>query len=168
MDAVAVVVNKSNPLDEITIEQLKDIFSGKTDKWPSGDPVTAFNRNEDSGTRELFTERVMGGKDAKFGEKVTVKHDGVLLSSVAKIPNAIGYTSLGETNDTVKVLKVTGVEPTAETIQSGKYPLARTLTFATKGDASTDVAAFFTFIASDSGKKIVTDNHYVPLAAKKK
>lgn len=167
-DAVAIVVNKSNSLDEITIEQLKDIFTGKTDKWPNGEPVTAFNRNEDSGTRELFAEKVLGGKDVKFGEKVAVKHDGVLMSSVAKIPSSVGYTSFGEVNDTVKVLKIAGVAPSNETILSGKYPLTRTLTFATKGEPSAEIKAFFAFIDSAAGQKLVTANHYVPLASTEK
>jgi phosphate transport system substrate-binding protein len=161
-DMVAVIVNKSNPIEELTIEQLKDIFSGKTETWADGKPVTAFNRNEDSGTREIFKDAVLG-KEGKFTDKAVVKHDGVLLSTVAKIPTAIAYTSAGEINDTVKVIKVAGAAPTAENVRNKSYPLTKTLYFVTKGEATGEAKAFIDFAKGEKGQKVVAEHHLVPL-----
>ncbi|MEW6197814.1 MAG: phosphate ABC transporter substrate-binding protein [Planctomycetota bacterium] len=160
-DAVAVIVNPANPTNELTKAQLHDLFTGANGQWSDGKPVVLFNRNENSGTRECFQHAVLG-KDA-FGPKATVKHDAALLSTVAKVPTAVGYTSAGEVNNTVKVLNIDGVAPTPESIRSGKYPICRTLTLATKGAPSGDVKAFIDFVLSDQGQKIVADTGYVPI-----
>lgn len=90
-DGVVVIVHKDNPVKDLSLASLKDIFTGKTTEWPAGNPIAVFNRNADSGTREVFKDRVLG-KDA-FTENATVKHDGVLLGTVAKIPSAVAFTS---------------------------------------------------------------------------
>lgn len=161
MDGAAIVVNKANPVDNVSVDQLRDILSGKTEQWPDGKPVVVFNRNEDSGTRELIQHVVL--KDAKFTDKAQIKHDGVLLSSVAKIPTAVGFTSAGDTNDTVKVVKVDGVAPTPQTIRDKSYPLYKPLVFATKGQPAPAVKAFIDFCAGDAGQKLIAQHHYVPV-----
>lgn len=167
IDGVAIIVNKDNPITELKMEELKDIFSGKTETWADGKPISAFNRNTDSGTRECFKETVLG-KDADFGPKCVIKHDGVLLSSVAKIRTAIAFTSLGEVDDTVKIVKINGVMPTGATMQDSTYPIRRTLHIATKGEAKDEAKTFIAFVLSAPGQKIVTDLHYVSLAQQSK
>ena len=161
-DGVAIIVNKGNPVANLTIAELKDIYTGKTSDWSEGKPVVAFNRNTDSGTREVFKEHVLG-KDA-FGEKVAVKHDGLLLSSVAKIPSAVAYTSIGEADEkVVKIVPVNGIKPTAATLKDSSYPIARTPTLATKGEASGEEKAFIDFVLSAKGQEIVVKEGLVAL-----
>jgi phosphate transport system substrate-binding protein len=116
--------------------------------------VVLFNRNTNSGTREVFQEIVLG-KETKFTEKATVKHDGIIISSVSKIPTALAYTSLAEVNDTVIVLSVNSVKPSPETVRNKSYPITRTPTLATKGAATGDVKAFIDFVVGPKGQAIV-------------
>jgi phosphate transport system substrate-binding protein len=161
-DGVAVIVNKGNPVADLSLAALKDIFTGKTSEWPGGGPIAVFNRNAESGTREVFKDRVLG-KDA-FTDKAMIKHDGVLLETVAKIPSSVAFTSLGEAEgDTVKVLSVNGILPTPATLKDGTYPIARTPTLATKGAASGDEKAFIDFVLSPKGQAVAAKEGLVAL-----
>jgi phosphate transport system substrate-binding protein len=161
-DGVAVIVHQSNPAAGFSVAELKDIFTGKTAAWADGKPVVAFNRNADSGTREVFQEHVLG-KEA-FSPAAAIKHDGIIVASVQKIPSAVAYTSLGEVDEAkVKVLPVNGVKPTAATLKDGTYPLARTPTLATKGAATGDAKAFIDFVLGPRGQAVVAKEGLVPL-----
>ena len=161
-DGVAVVVHKDNPATNLTLAELKDLFTGKTTAWPDGKPVVLFNRNADSGTREVFQEHVMG-KDA-FSEKAAVKHDAVLLNSLTKIPGAIAYTSLAEADETsVKILTINGVKPGAQSLRDKTYPVGRTPTLATKGDATGEEKGFIDFVLSPKGQAVVSKEGLVPI-----
>jgi phosphate transport system substrate-binding protein len=161
-DGVAVIVNKGNPVAGFTVAELKDVFTGKTTTWADGRPVVAFNRNADSGTREVFQERVLG-KEA-FSPAAAIKHDGVIISSVEKIPTTIAFTSLGEVDAAkVRVVPIAGVAPTAATLKDGTYPIARTPTLATKGHAAGDEKAFIDFVLGAKGQAIVAKEGLVPV-----
>ncbi len=157
-DAVVIIVHKDNPVSTLTIAELKDYFTGTTAAWPDGKPVVLYNRNADSGTREIFQDKVMG-KGIAFSPTAAVKHDGVLLSSVAKIPAALAYDGFGHADSkAVKLISVNGVAPSPESIRSSAYPLTRTPTLATKGEATGEVKAFIDFSLSPEGQAIVTGN----------
>lgn len=153
IDGVAVIANKASGLTDISLADLKALFSG-TAETLKDKPVVLFNRNADSGTREVFQEIVLG-KGTKFSDKVAIKHDGIIVSSVAKIPTALAYTSLSEVTDTVVALSVNGVKPSAETLRDKSYPITRTPTLATKGAATGDVKAFIDFVVGPKGQAIV-------------
>ena len=159
-DGVAIIVHKDNAVAGLTVAELKAIYTGKTATWTDGRPVVAFNRNTDSGTREVFQERVLG-KD-EFSPAAAVKHDGVLIGSVEKIPSAVAYTSLGEADETkVRVVPVAGVKPTAATLKDGTYPITRTPTLATKGEAAGDELAFINFVLGPKGQAVVAQQGLV-------
>lgn len=160
-DAVAVVVNKDNPTEKLTMAELKDLFSGKTTTWADGKPVILYNRNADSGTRECFQHVVL--KEAKFPDSAAVKHDAVLLPAISKIVTSVGYDSASVAHDSVKVLAIDGVLPTPKTIQDKTYPICRTLTLATKGEATGDVKAFVDFVLSDKGQAVVKSAGFVAI-----
>jgi phosphate transport system substrate-binding protein len=161
-DGVAVIVHKDNAVAGLTVAELKEIFTGKTGAWADGKSVVAFNRNTDSGTREVFQERVLG-KEA-FSPKVAVKHDGVLIGSVEKIPAAVAYTSLGEVDPgKVRVVPVAGVAPSTATLKDGSYPIARTPTLATKGAAAGDEKEFVDFVLGPKGQAIVAKQGLVAI-----
>jgi phosphate transport system substrate-binding protein len=163
IDGVAVIVHASNPLDSITIEQLRDIYTGKMTKWPDGKPILALNRPESSGTREVFQKKVLG-KGVEFTPRAKIKHDAAAKAMVSKAATAIAYTSAGTIKGgKFKVLRVEGVAPTAENIRSKKYPISRTPHFGTKGAATGDLAAFLEFVVSEDGQKVVESVGLVPL-----
>ena len=162
VDGVVVIVHKNNPVGNLSVAELKDLFTGKTASWPDGKPVVLFNRNADSGTREVFQEHVLG-KDT-FSDKAVVKHDGVLVSSVAKIPTSVAYTSLGEADETkVKVLSANNIKPSSQTLKDKTYPIARTPTLATKGAPTGEEKAFIDFVLSPKGQAVVAKEGLVPL-----
>ncbi len=158
VDAVAVVVNNDNPVSNLTLAELKDYFTGTTAAWPDGKPVVLYNRNADSGTREIFQDKVLG-KGVPFAASAAIKHDGVLLSAVARIPSSLAYDGIGHVDPKiVKVIAVNGVGPTPAAIRAASYPLTRTPTFAAKGDSSAEVKAFIDFVLSPEGQEIVVKN----------
>jgi len=163
LDAVAIVVNKANTVEGLTLEQLKDFYTGKTTTWPDGKPVLALTRPDGSGTRECFTHFVLG--EAKLSEKVVVKHEKAIDATVSKAVTAVAYNSAGAvaTDANIKVVKVNGVLPTPATIRDKSYPICRELTLATKGEPKADAKAFLDFVLSADGQKIVQAQSYVPM-----
>jgi phosphate transport system substrate-binding protein len=161
VDGVAVIAHRDNPQADLTVADLKDLFTGTAATWKDGKPAVLFNRNSDSGTREVFQEVVLG-KEGKFSDKAAVKHDGLLVSSVAKIPSALAYLSLAEVDETVvKVLSVNGIKPSPESLRNKTYPISRTPTLATKGEPSGDGKAFIDFVLGPKGQAIVEEQKLV-------
>lgn len=130
--------------------------------------INVISREDGSGTRGAFTE--ITGILEKDGdnETDTTSPDAVIqnstegvLSSVAGDVNSIGYISLGSLNDTVKAVKIDGIEPTSETVLSGDYKVSRPFNIAWKGDLAALPADFVQFIHSKQGQEIAVDNGYV-------
>lgn len=154
IDGVAIIVHPDNSTQNLDLAALRSIFTGQTTTWPDGQPVVLFNRNADSGTREVVQEIVLGKES--FSSSAQVKHDGVLVSTVVRIPTALAYTSFGEiAGGPAKVLSVNGVIPSADTLRDGTYPIARTPSLATKGPATGEEKAFIDFVLSPKGQAIV-------------
>ena len=144
-----------------------DDKSSKGD-WDSSNDITIVSREDGSGTRGAFIE-LFGIEEKKDGEKVDMTTDdaqitnstSVMLTTVAGDDYAIGYASLGSLNDTVKAVKVGGVEATADNINAGTYTLARPFNIVT-GDSVSEVAQdFINYIMSEDGQKIISDNGYI-------
>ena len=162
-DAVVVIAHKDNPISNVTIAELKDFFTGVTAAWPDGKPVVLYNRNADSGTREIFQDKVLG-KGTAFAASAAIKHDGVLLSSVAKIPGSFAYDGFSHADPkVVKIISVNGIAPSPESIRSSAYPLTRTPTLATKGEAAGEVKAFIDFVLSAEGQAVVAEHGLLAL-----
>lgn len=133
--------------------------------------ITVISREDGSGTRGAFVELVGVEQKDENGEKVDLTTEdaiitsstSVMLSTVADDEYAIGYVSLGSLNDTVKALKVDGVEATEENIKSGEYKVARPFNIATKGDLSEVTQDFINYILSTEGQTIVSENGYISL-----
>ncbi len=164
IDGVAIIVNPKNPTSDISKASLKEIFIGKKTKWENGKPVMALNRPATSGTREVFQGKVLG-KGVAFGPKVAVKHDKAAHMTVAKVVTAVAYTSAGalKEGENLKVLTVDGVNPEPKTLRDGSYPIARTLHFGTKGEASGDIKAFLDFVKSGKGQAVIQQEGFVTL-----
>lgn len=133
--------------------------------------ITVVSREDGSGTRGAFIE--LFGVEEKDADGNKVDHTteeasitnntAVMMSTVAGDPYAIGYISLGSLNDTVKALKIEGVEATAENIKAGEYKVSRPFNIATKGEVSEVAQDFIDFIMSPDGQAVIEENGYIPV-----
>ncbi len=170
-DGIAVIVNDANPVDGISLDELRDIYAGKIENWSEvGGPdlaIQVVNRDEASGTREAFRAIVMRG--TPFDRTAAVlPGTGQVRDVVARTPGAIGYISIGFvenrfTSATVKTLDVDGVEPTEANLESSAYPLSRDLYFFTKGPAEGEAKAFIDYVRSSAMDETIRDAGYVPV-----
>jgi phosphate transport system substrate-binding protein len=180
-DALAIYVHKDNPINEITFEQLADIYAegGKITKWselgvtlPGGDDIVRVSRQSSSGTYEFFREHVLEKKDFKLGSR-DMNGSKEVVELIAGTPTAIGYSGMGYATAGVKMLKVSpkagqpAVPPTPENALSGAYPIARSLLCYTLGAPEGELKKYLDWILSAAGQKIVTDCGYVPNPADK-
>lgn len=170
-DAIAVIVNPSNPVTSISTEDLAKIFSGEITNWKDvggrDEEIILVNRDEASGTREAFSKMIM--KERDFTKHAVIQPGtGQVRSIVENTPAAIGYISLQYANDRVKVLALDGVRPTLETIADGTYPMVRKLYFLTRGTPSESAQAFIEYILSDEVQEKVVGKMFVPIKAVEK
>ena len=174
-DGIAVIVNPRNPVDELTTDQLRAIFSGEVTNWREvgGEDrsIDLVNRDEASGTREAFKKIAMG--DARFDvSAVVLPGTGQVRDVVSRSAGAVGYISVGFVaprfaSTRVKALVVDGVTPSEETVANQEYPIARTLHFFTKGEASVLSARYIDFVLSEEIQKgVVVDAGFVPVSAR--
>jgi phosphate transport system substrate-binding protein len=179
MDALAVFVHKDNPLKEISIEDLAQIYGdgGKYTKWSqlgvqnsacTADEIIRVSRQNNSGTYAYFREAVLGRTaDFKLGS-VDQSGSKDVAELVARTPCAIGYRGLAYISPGVHALKIskkkgeTAIEPTVETALNGAYPIARPLYFYTHGVPSPQAQAFIDWTLSEPGQKLLQDIGYVP------
>lgn len=166
VDAIAVIINPSNKVDNLMQTQLKGIFSGKITSWKevggADIPIILINRDEASGTREAFRKKVMGASDFTK-EAVIQPGSGQVRSIVASTPGAIGYISFGYVTSQVKVVKYDGVRLTKEAVKAGKYALQRKLHLFTKGKPSGATKAFIDFILSSRIQKEIVGVEFIPV-----
>ncbi len=165
MDGIAVIVHPSNPINEISVEDLKKIYTGKMTNWNAlggKGNIVVVSRDAASGTYEVFNEKVLSGAKLTDGALMLASNLEV-ARAIEQTPGGIGYVGLGYLSDKVKVLKVNGVTPSETTVQSGAYPLARPLYMYTNGAPSGLSRSFIDFILSTEGQKIVRDNGFVPV-----
>jgi phosphate transport system substrate-binding protein len=169
-DGIALVVSKSNRIDNITVAQLKDIYTGKAKRWSDIDPtlpkekISFYTRNTASGTYETFEGKILDG-ERMDPRALMVESTQLEIDSVAKNPFAIAYVGYGYVNDNVKVLTLEGVAPSLQTILTGEYHLSRPLFMwvdATDGFPSTGNAKkYLTFAFSARGQELVEKAGYV-------
>jgi phosphate transport system substrate-binding protein len=177
-DAIAVVVNPSNPIDQLTIQQISDIYSGKIQNWREvgGEdrPIVRLSRETNSGTHVYFLEKVLrqGNKDDNtlFSTNTLLMPSSEGISvEIRQNPNAIGYDGLGYVTEGMKVIAISRgaggpfVMPSAETVNNGTYPIARDLYMYTSGEPSGNVLAYIEWIYESQAQAIVVDLGFVPI-----
>jgi len=167
MDGIAVVVHQSNPVNDLTVEQIRDIYTGNIKNWKElggpDKPIVVISRDTNSGTYETFETLVMNG--AKIAGKTEyVGSNGTIRQRVMSTEGAIGYVGLAF-REGVKALKVNGIEAVPETVLSKTYPIARPLYMYTNGrpGPETPLCEFIKFSDTPEGKKIIEDTGFVPL-----
>ncbi|MBG9941238.1 phosphate ABC transporter substrate-binding protein PstS family protein [Brevibacillus formosus] len=163
---MAAAVSPQVKVDNLSKQQLIDIFTGKITNWKEvgGDDmkITLVNRPKSSGTRATFSKFALDGKEEAEG--ITEDSSGTVRKIIAETPGAIGYLALSYFNDSVKALKLDGVEANAENITTNKYPVWAYEHMYTKGEATGDAKAFLDFILTDEvQKKTVTELGFLPI-----
>jgi phosphate transport system substrate-binding protein len=177
-DAIAVIVNPENPVSQLTLQQISDIYSGKITNWKEvgGEdrPIVLVSRETNSGTHVFFLENVIRLGNSK--DKTLFSPDTLLLPSsegimdeVKQNPNAIGYDGLGYVTSDVKKIAVAVkagdpyILPSIDSVNAGTYAVARPLFMYTNGEPTGAIKDYLDWILGPDGQKIVVDLGFVPL-----
>ncbi len=167
-DAIAPVVNSSNPVKNLSLDQLRDIYAGKITNWSQvGGPdmsIVVVSRDNSSGTFEVWNEKVMRGALVKSGA-LTVASNAEVVNAVANNKKAIGYVGLGylESSPSISEVAISGMKASIDAARSGTYPLARPLFMITRGIPSGEISKFINFGLSPLGQMIVQKVGFVPI-----
>ena len=163
-DGIAVVIHPANPVANLTLAQIRDVFNGGIQNWKElggkDAPITVVSREAGSGTRSSF-EQIVG--NVKLAASALVQDsNGSIRETVAGDPRAIGYLSHGLVNAKIKALTVDGMACTVETAANGKYPLVRPVFLLTKGAPQGKTRAFIDFVLSDAGQAQIRKDGLLP------
>ena len=179
IDALAIIVNPANPISQLTIDQLADIFTGRVTNWKdvggNDAPIVIVSRETNSGTHVYFLEEVVrkGSSEIKdiFAPQTLLMPSSVgITSEVRRNPNAIGYDGLGYVDAAheklIAIAEKAGdpyVMPTVANGADGSYPIARNLYMYTNGEPTGAIADYMAWIRGPAGQKIVADLGFVPI-----
>ena len=165
-DGIAVIVNPANPVEDLTLAQIADIYTGKITNWSelggSDSEIVLIGREAGSGTRSGFEEIVEVKDLCQYRQELSSTGD--VIATVAQNPGAIGYASLASVKDTVKAVKVGGVAPSEETVKDGSYAIQRPFVLVTKEGVtlSETAQAFFDYAVSKDANAVVIAAGVVP------
>jgi phosphate transport system substrate-binding protein len=183
-DGLAIYVHKDNPLQQISVEELSEIYreGGRISQWSElgiqaipgakSDEIIRVSRQNNSGTYHYFREHVVGKKADFRPGSLDMNGSKDVVELVGKTQGAIGYSGLGYATPAVKILKVSpkkgdpGVMPSIATVHDKSYPISRPMYMYTPGDPALQVKEYLTWVMSDAGQKIVEQTGYVPLVKK--
>ena len=167
LDGIAIIVNNASKVENLTVDQLKQMFTGEITNWSEvgGDDgeIVLIGREAGSGTRDGF-ESIVDVKDScKYAQELTAT--GAVISAVEANPLAIGYASLSAVGDTVKMVTVGGVECSEETVKDGSYEVQRPFVFVTNKSValSEQAQAFFDFATSADAADLIRTAGAVPV-----
>lgn len=167
LDGIAIIVNNASKVEDLTVDQLKQMFTGEITNWSEvgGDDgeIVLIGREAGSGTRDGF-ESIVDVKDScKYAQELTAT--GAVISAVEANPLAIGYASLSAVGDTVKMVTVGGVECSEETVKDGSYEVQRPFVFVTNKSVtlSEQAQAFFDFATSADAAGLIRTAGAVPV-----
>ena len=168
-DGIAIITNKNNPIKNISLEQIKGIYTGQITNWNQIDggkdaPIVVVSREEGSGTRDAFQE-IVGYKSEELKADAMISNgNGGIKESVALNENAVGFVSFEYLDDKVNIVNVENVEPKADLVKSGEYKISRPFLLVNKdGSLSEDGQKLIDFILSDEGQTIVKENKLIPI-----
>lgn len=168
IDGVALCVHPENPVRALASAQAKALWAGEIANWKEvgGEDraLQLYNRDEASGTREVFWEKLLARGPITDRANV-IASNGAMKVAVAGDRGALGYVSIGHIDATIKPVALDGVEPSQENAQSGTYPVVRELFMNTKGEPTPLVQRFIDFIYSEEGAAIVRSAGYIPMRA---
>ncbi len=170
LDGLPILVHPSNPVQNLTVEQVRKIYLGEISNWNQvGGPdkkIVSISRDTNSGTYETFAKLVMN-KEKIHKDCEYVGSNGAIRQRVQSTPAAIGYAGLGFVDKTVKALTVNGIYPSGETVQTGEYPIARPLFMYTNQypKLGSPLFQFITLHLTEDGQEMVEEIGFVPVTA---
>ena len=157
-DGLAIIIHPNNPVSDVTLEQIRGIYKGTITKWKEVGGVDreihVITREEGSGTRKAFEDLVMH-KEYIYPRAIVQSSNGAIKQLVAGDKNAIGFISLGLVDQTVKALRLDGIEASDENIINGKYGLFRPFLYVTKDTVADNAQVFIEFTLSSEGQQIL-------------
>lgn len=165
-DGIAIIVNPANPVEDLTLEQIADIYTGKITNWSelggSDSEIVLIGREAGSGTRSGFEEIVEVKDLCQYRQELSSTGD--VIATVAQNPGAIGYASLASVKETVKAVKVGGVTPSEDTVKDGTYAIQRPFVLVTKEGVtlSETAQAFFDYTVSKDANAVIVAAGVVP------
>lgn len=165
-DGIALLVNKNNYVKNLTLQEIKKIYTGEIKNWKDlgGEdaPIVVISREEGSGTRDTFQE-IIGYKSEELIKNASISDgSGAVKTTVVGNKNAIGFASFEYIDDTVAALSVDGVEANSKNVKEGNYKISRAFLLVTKKDTLTqDGQNLIDFILSPQGQQIVSDNKLI-------
>lgn len=166
LDIIVVIAHRDIPVDDLTKDQVFDIFTGKVKNWKEvGGPdkaIVVVVRDEASGTREMFDEKALR-KEKPVAGAIECNSNGIVRQTISSTPYSIGYISYGYLDDSVKGLKYDGVAANKENAVNKTYPLSRYLHMFTKGEATGLAKEFIDFVLSDRFQDEVVAQEYIPM-----
>lgn len=177
-DAIAIIVHPENPVTQLTLQQISDIYSGKFTNWQQvgGEdrPIVRLSRETNSGTHVYFLENVLrlGDKNSKAlfsPETLLLPSSEGITAEIRQNPNAIGYDGLGYVTEDVKMIAIAEtpgneyILPSPDSVNSGQYPIARELYMYTAGEPEEEIAIYLDWIIGPEAQEIVTALGFVPL-----
>jgi phosphate transport system substrate-binding protein len=174
-DAFVFFVNKNNPVDSLTVSQIRDIYSGEITNWKllggNDEEIIPFQRQENSGSQSAL-ESIMGTTPIvpASTERRMMGMEGVIVqvSDYRNYHNAMGYSFLFFTremvqSDQIKILSIDGVFPDLETVENGTYPFTETFYAITMGEEKENVKEFIRWMLSEQGQGLIEQTGYVPI-----
>ncbi len=166
-DCIVPVVHPSNPVNDLTMDQLKAIYKGEIKNWDQvggpSQPIVVISRDTSSGTYEVWEEKVLK-KERVYPRDLLQASNGAVAPAAAKNKNAVGYVGVGYINKDLKPVTVNGVVGSAETTLNGKFPISRALYMFTNKWPMDDIAKFINYVIHpEKGQKLVKDAGFVPL-----
>ena len=174
MDGLAIYVHKSNSIKQLTMAQIKDIFTGKVTNWKQvggkDSKILLYSRENNSGTYEFFKEHVLNKQDFAASAQ-HMAGTAALINAVSKDPNGIGFGGAAYAKN-VKAIPVAkdanskAVSASVSTIHNGEYPISRFLYFYLNTKPSGNVKKFVDWVISSAGQKVVSDVGYYPIKRK--
>lgn len=165
LDGIAIAIHPENTVSDLTKEQAAQIFKGEITNWKevggADAQIIVVSREDGSGTRGAFEEILK--IEGELSEKALIAEgNGAVKQNIATKTDAIGYVSLGYLDNSIKALKIDGVEATVANIQANQYTVSRPFLMLTKGEPTPETKAFLDFIMSAEGQKIVAED-YIPV-----
>ncbi|MDR0820626.1 MAG: phosphate ABC transporter substrate-binding protein [Endomicrobium sp.] len=178
LDGLAVLVNKNNSVNKLTLEQLRDIFMAKITNWKEvggeDKKIVILSRESNSGTHMFFKEHILGiddknNKNEFSTQSLMMSSSQAVCNEVCQNPNALGYVGMGFVDERVKSVSVAVnaeseyVYPMPENVMNGTYPISRPLYIYTNGEPQDVVKMFIDYALSDAGQKIVLETDFIPI-----
>ena len=168
IDGIALILHPSNPLQNLSLAQIRDIYTGKIKNWEAvGGPnwqIHLVTREEGSGTRSAFSDLVMSGSQIYPGA-IVQDSNGAVRQVIAGDKAAIGYISLGLVDNEVKALNIDGITPSKDTILNHDYKFWRRFLFLVKGQETPPEKQFIDFVLSSDGQALLSREGLVPISA---